>query len=172
MNSRFYLGFFFVMLGSSLLAAEPTPIALWPEKPPGEKGNLPAEKDITKPTDGQIAGKPVIRLGNVSNPTLTIFKASADKATGAAVLVCPGGAYHILALDLEGTEVCEWLNSQGITAALLKYRVPRREGVEKHAPALQDAQRAMGYLRANAQSLGINSKKIGVIGFSAGAHTS
>lgn len=169
MKSRFCIGLSLVMLGTTLFAA-PSPIALWPEKPPGEKGNLGEEKDITKPNDNIVAGKPVIRLGNVSNPTLTFYKAPADKDTGTTVLVCPGGAYHILAMDLEGTEVCEYFNSIGVNAALLKYRVPRREGLEKHAAPLQDAQRAMGYLRANAESLGIDPKRIGVIGFSAGAH--
>jgi acetyl esterase/lipase len=159
-----------LMHGMTLSAAEPASLPLWPEKPPGEKGNLGEEKDLSKPKEGLVADKPLIRLGNVSTPTLTLYKAPAGKATGAAVLVCPGGGYHILALDLEGTEVCEWLNSIGVTAALLKYRVPRRDGLEKHTAPLQDAQRAMGYLRANAQGLGIDPRRIGVIGFSAGAH--
>ena len=82
----------------------------------------------------------------------------------------PGGGYHILAMDLEGTEVCEWLNSIGITAVLLKYRVPKREGVERYVPPLQDAQRALGMVRKRAKELGIDESKIGVLGFSAGAH--
>jgi acetyl esterase/lipase len=86
--------------------------------------------------------------------------------------VCPGGGYHILALDLEGVEVCEWLNSIGVTGILLKYRVPKREGLEKHAIALQDAQRSMGLVRMNAKSWGIDSQRIGVLGFSAGGHLS
>jgi len=117
-----------------------------------------------------IAGKPVIRLGNVSKPTLTIFHAPKEHDTGAAVLVCPGGGYHILAMDLEGTEICDWLNSLGITGALLKYRVPKHEGEQRSAAALQDAQRAMGLLRHEASDLGIDPKRIGVIGFSAGGH--
>jgi acetyl esterase/lipase len=82
----------------------------------------------------------------------------------------PGGGYHVLAMDLEGTEVCSWLNSLGVTAALLKYRVPRREGKERHAPALQDAQRAMGILRRRAAEFNVDPKRIGVLGFSAGGH--
>ncbi|MDB6031633.1 MAG: xylanase [Verrucomicrobiales bacterium] len=167
---RTSLSLLLAIVGTTISAAEPTPLPLWPEKPPGEKGNLGEEKDLSKPKEGLVADKPLIRLGNVSTPTLTLYKAPAGKSTGAAVLVCPGGGYHILAMDLEGTEVCEWLNSIGVTAALLKYRVPRREGLEKHAAPLQDAQRAMGYLRANAQALGIDPHCIGVIGFSAGAH--
>ena len=146
------------------------PIVLWPTGAPGEKGGLPPEGDTSKPGEGLVSGKPIIRLGNVSSPTITVFPAPADKATGAAVMVCPGGGYHILALDLEGTEVCEWLNSIGVTAVLLKYRVPVREGQPKHGPALQDAQRAMGIIRQRAGEWGIDPARVGVLGFSAGGH--
>ncbi len=146
------------------------PIVLWPAGAPGEKGGLPPEADTSKPGEGLVSGKPIIRLGNVSSPTITVFPAPADKATGAAVLVCPGGGYHILAMDLEGTEVCEWLNSIGVTAVLLKYRVPVREGQPKHGPALQDAQRAMGIIRQRAGEWGIDPARVGCLGFSAGGH--
>src|SRR5437773_3922339 len=138
------------MLAASVRGGSPKTIELWPNGAPGEKGGLGEERDMTKPSDGLIAGKPVIRLGNVAHPTLSVYSAAPDKNTGSAVLVCPGGGYHILALDLEGTEVCEWLNSIGVTAALLKYRVPKREGLEKHVAPLQDAQRALGLLRHHA----------------------
>jgi acetyl esterase/lipase len=151
-----------------LQAAEP--LSLWPQAAPGEKGNIGEEKDFTKPTDGLVAGKPVIRLGNVSKPTVTVYRPPAGKETGTAVVVCPGGAYFILALDLEGTEVCEWLNSIGVTGVLLKYRVPKREGLEKHTAALQDAQRALGLVRHRAKEWGVDPQRIGVLGFSAGAH--
>lgn len=127
---------------------------------------------MTKPTDGMIAGKRVIRLGNVSKPTLTLYRAPKEKNTGAAVVVFPGGGYHILAMDLEGTEVCEWLNSIGVNAVLVKYRVPKRANVERHVPPLQDAQRALGLVRQHAGEWGIDPKRVGVIGFSAGAHLS
>lgn len=146
------------------------PIVLWPGGAPGEKGGLPPEADTSKPGEGLVSGKPIIRLGNVSSPTITVFPASAEKANGAAVLVCPGGGYNILALDLEGSEVCEWLNSIGVTAVLLKYRVPGREGMPKHAPALQDAQRAMGLIRKRAGEWGIDPARVGCLGFSAGGH--
>lgn len=142
-------------------------IPLWPNGAPGEKGNLGPEKDTTKPTDNLIAGKPVIRLGNVNKPTITIYPAAKP---GPAVVVFPGGGYTILAMDLEGTEVCEWLNSIGITAVLLKYRVPKRENMERYGPPLQDAQRALGMVRQRAKELGVDQSKIGVLGFSAGAH--
>ncbi len=147
-------------------------IPIWPGTAPGEKGTIGEEKDNTKPTDGKVAGKNVIRIGNVSKPTITIYQAQKNKATGAAVVVCPGGGYSILALDLEGTEICEWLNSIGVTAILLKYRVPVREGLPRYQLPLQDAQRAMGLVRSNAARLGIDPTRIGIMGFSAGAHLS
>ena len=127
---------------------------------------------MTKPNEGLVAGKYVIRLGNVSKPTLTPYLAPKEKNTGASVVVLPGGGYNILAWDLEGTEVCEWLNSFGVNAFLLKYRVPARPGLKKHVPALQDAQRAFGIVRSRAAELGIDPARVGVRGFSAGGHLS
>ncbi|MEW6157760.1 MAG: alpha/beta hydrolase [Verrucomicrobiota bacterium] len=165
------LWFMIASLAGAALASEPARVLdLWPGTPPGEKGDIGEERDMTKPADGQIAGRRVMRIGNVSKPTLSIYPAPASQNTGTAVLVCPGGAYRILAWDLEGTEVCEWLNSIGITGALLKYRVPKREGLEKHTAAFQDAQRAMGLLRSRAREFGIDPQRIGVLGFSAGGH--
>ncbi len=146
------------------------PLPLWPAKAPGETAELPPEADMTKATDRAVAGKPVVRLGNVSSPTITIYSPEPGKANGAAVVVMPGGGYSILAMDLEGTEVCAWFNSIGVTAVLLKYRVPKRGGLEKHAAPLQDAQRAVGLVRSRAAELGIDPKRIGVLGFSAGGH--
>jgi len=148
------------------------PIALWPGTPPGRIAAKGEEKDTTDAKGGKVAGKSVIRLGNVSSPTLTIYKPAAEKNSGTAVLVCPGGGYHILAMDLEGTEVCEWLNTLGVTAGLLKYRVPKSEGDPRPIEALQDAQRAMSLLRGRAEELRVDAKRIGVLGFSAGGHLS
>ena len=147
-------------------------LELWPAGAPGEKGDIGEERDVSKPNEGLVAGKPLIRLANVSHPTLTVYKPSADKDTGAAVVVCPGGGYSILALDLEGTEICEWLNSIGVTGILLKYRVPSRAGLEKHTAALQDAQRALGLVRHRSAEFSIDSSRIGILGFSAGGHLS
>jgi len=148
--------------------ADPSPIRLWPGAAPGEKGGLPAEEDTSGPKGDLIAGRAVIRIGNVTDPTIAVYRPPADRDTGTAVLVCPGGGYYILALDLEGTEVCQWLNSIGVTAVLLKYRVPRREGREPYAAPLEDAQRAMGILRTHAAEWGIDPGRIGALGFSAG----
>lgn len=156
---------------STAIAAKPSrTIEVWPGTAPGEKGDVGEEKDTTKPTDNLIAGKRVVRLGNVSKPTLTFYPAPKRKDTGTTVLVVPGGGYHILAMDLEGTEVCEWLNSVGVSAVLLKYRVPARAGLPRHAAPLQDAQRAMGVLRSRAGEFGIHPGRLGAIGFSAGGH--
>ena len=164
----------FTFLASAILpsdAAEPpVVISLWPGTAPGDKEPLGPEMDQTKPTDNLVSGKTVIRLGNVSKPTITLYRPPVEKRTGAAVVVCPGGAYHILAMDLEGTEVCEWLNSVGVSAVLLKYRVPQRPGLEKHTAALQDAQRALGIVRHRSAEWGIDPKKVGILGFSAGGH--
>jgi len=145
-------------------------IPLWPGTVPGEKAALADERDTTTSKDGLVGDKTVIRLGNVSHPTITIYRPEAAKQNGAAVVVCPGGGYHILAMDLEGTEVCEWLNSIGMTGILLKYRVPSRPGLEKHTAALQDAQRAVGLVRSRAKEFKIDPKRIGILGFSAGGH--
>lgn len=159
---------FFVSI--SLHAAAPLEMPLWPNRPPGNEPELPPEKDLTKENEGKVAGKRLIRLGNVSQPTITVYPAPPDRANGAAVLVCPGGAYMILAMDLEGTEVCERLNSLGFTAVLLKYRVPKRPNQERHLAPLQDAQRAMGLIRQHADAWKIDPRRIGVLGFSAGGH--
>jgi acetyl esterase/lipase len=164
-------------LTTSLLAQQsgwpPAPghlsLPVWPGAAPGAPASLPAEADMTTAKDNLIAGRPVVRLGNVSVPTLTLY-APKGKNTGAAVVVFPGGGYNILAIDLEGTEVCDWLNSAGITCVLLKYRVPNTGPYPKSPAALQDAQRALGLVREHATEWGIDPNRIGVLGFSAGAH--
>lgn len=156
---------------AAAFAQKPVPMNLWPNGAPGAKVNPKPEADTTTAKDNLIAGKPLIRLGNVSNPTLTVYSPSA-KNTGAAVVVFPGGGYSILALDLEGTEVCDWLTSAGVSCILVKYRVPNSGPYPKSAAALQDAQRALGMVRSHAADWHIDSNRIGVLGFSAGAHLS
>ena len=144
-------------------------IPLWPNGAPGTPPNPAPEADATTAKDNLIAGKPIIRLGNVSSPTLTVYTPQ-HKNTGAAMVVFPGGGYRILAIDLEGTEVCDWLNSAGIACVLVKYRVPDSGPYPKSSAALQDAQRALGIVRAHADEWHIDPRRIGVLGFSAGAH--
>ena len=146
-----------------------TVLTLWPNGAPGANTTTGPEKDTSTATSDLIAGKPLVRLGNVSVPTLTVF-APKGKNTGAAVVVFPGGGYNILAIDLEGTEVCDWLAARGITCVILKYRVPGTGPYPKSAEALQDAQRAVGLVREHAVEWGVDAKRVGVLGFSAGAH--
>ncbi|MCC8132333.1 MAG: alpha/beta hydrolase [Tannerellaceae bacterium] len=148
--------------------AQHNPVLLFPKGAPDETVQMVEKADIAEEADGSS----ILRITNVSEPTITIYPASGENKNAPAMVVCPGGGYSILAYDLEGDEICEWLNSIGITAVLLKYRVPRREGREKHAAPLQDVQRAIGYVRAHAKDLGIDPGRIGVMGFSAGAHLS
>ncbi len=146
------------------------PIMLWPNGAPGETKAIGEEREMTKPDDRNVDGKSVRRLTDVSAPTITVYHPKKKNATGAAVIVNPGGGYTILAMDLEGTEICAWLNTLGITAVLLKYRVPVREGLARYVPPLQDAQRAMGVVRAHAKEWHIDPNHIGMMGFSAGGH--
>ena len=154
-----------------------TEIPLWPGAVPDARPTTASELIATAPNT--VAGKPWMYIQNVTRPTLTVYSlASAN--TGAAVVVFPGGGYQILAIDLEGTEVCDWLTSRGITCVLLKYRVPHSGPSwqrdcncminPKPAPALEDAQRAMGLVRQHAAEWHIDPHKIGVLGFSAGGH--
>jgi acetyl esterase/lipase len=166
---------FSVSLFAQKPAWQPAPghltLDLWPHGAPGAVTNSAPELNTTTAKDNLIAGKPVIRLGNVSTPTLTVYSPK-QKNTGAAVVVFPGGAYRILAIDLEGTEVCDWLNTAGITCVLVKYRVPDSGPYPKSSAALQDAQRALGIVRSHAAEWHIDPNRIGVLGFSAGAHLS
>jgi acetyl esterase/lipase len=153
------------LLGVHSKAAEPVVLNLWPEGAP-EKPNvvIEPEKRIEPATP-----KDVLRVTNVTQPTITVY--SPAQQNGTAVIVCPGGGYGILAIEHEGTKVCEWLNSLGVTAILLKYRVPVRDKVPGYEP-LQDAQRAVGLVRHHAAEWGINPKRVGILGFSAGGHLS
>ena len=159
---------------------------VWQPGPGGNQVPLwPESLAIQKPESGKpeevgngsrlVAGRPWHWAGSVSRPTMTIYKPS-GRNTRAAIVVLPGGGYEAVAMDLEGTEICEWITKQGITCIVLKYRVPqawhhnRVENAPKVQLPLQDAQRAIGLLRYRAASYGIDPNKIGVIGFSAGGH--
>lgn len=153
-------------------------LPLWPDgqvmAPPKLKGPEQVSETVSK-----ASGEHWMMVQNVAVPTLTVFPAK-GRPSGTAVMVVPGGGYNVLAMDLEGSEICDWLTAQGVTCALLKYRVPAsgpnwdRECNCRDIPAvpmaLQDAQRAMGLLRAQAAHWKINPQRVGVIGFSAGGH--
>ncbi len=153
-----------------------TQIPLWPGPPPAPRPRIGAEAvhdavDANTGAKKLVGGKPYAYIENVSLPTITVFSTTA-RNTGSAVIVYPGGGFNVLAMDIEGTEVCDWLTSHGVSCVLLKYRVPcTHVGPYRECPqAHQDAQRAMRIVRSRAREWGIDSRRIGVLGFSAGAH--
>jgi acetyl esterase/lipase len=151
--------------GPTRAADKPLVVDVWPGQAPGESGKIGEEK---MEESGNVK-----RISNVTHPTLTVFRPAKDKDTGAAVVIAPGGGYNILAWDLEGTEVADWLNSIGVTGIVLKYRIPRRPDSPKdQAPpqAQMDAQRAISLVRSKAKDWGIDPRRIGMLGFSAGGH--
>ncbi len=148
------------------------PIPLWDGNAPGEPRISTPERDVTTDTDRKAAGQRISRITDITVPTLTVYQPPKEKRTGTAVLVFPGGAYRYLAIDIEGAEISEWLNTLGITAILVKYRVPAPEGAPPFSLAVQDGQRALRVVRAHAAEWGIDPRRVGVIGFSAGAHLS
>jgi acetyl esterase/lipase len=135
------------------------------EKVPGQKSEITVqEKDVSDKKDG------IIRLRDVTNPTLTIYTPK-KKTSDAAVIICPGGGYRILAFDHEGTRIAEWFAAKGVTAFVLKYRLPQPELFENaEIRPLQDAQQAIRYIKTNAKLYGVSTNKIGIMGFSAGGH--
>lgn len=176
-------------LWSGPLAAAPAPLAgvpapalemeLWPAHPPGQPLDPERPAQGSAPGRKPVAGRPWLALYNVSEPTLSLYPATAP-ANGTAVVVFPGGGYHVLAVDLEGTEICDWLVARGVACVLLKYRVPgagphwdkacQCHRMPAQPMALQDAQRAVSLLRQHAAAWRVDPARIGVIGFSAGGH--
>ena len=152
-----------------------TQVPIWPGAAPDGMPAKGPESAETTGKDSLVAGKPWVSVSNVSQPTMTVY-APTGKNTGAAVVVFPGGGYEILAIDLEGSEVCDWLTAKGITCVLLKYRVPAPRsspnwGAYPQSPiALEDAQRTLGLVRLHSAEWHIDPHKIGVLGFSAGGH--
>jgi acetyl esterase/lipase len=146
---------------------KPSFLNVWPGKAPGETKEI-GKEGFREPTGKERAN--VQRLENVSVPTLTLYEVKGPNKNGCAVIVAPGGGYNILAWDLEGTEVAEWLNTLGVTAFVLKYRVPKREGYQNNEPPLMDAQRAVSLIRSRASEFGIDPARLGMLGFSAGGN--
>ena len=170
--------FAFGGFGAPTPAWQPSPghtqVPIWPGRVPDAQPVAGPEESATV-KDHLVAGRPWTEVGRVSRPTMTVYSPP-EKNTGAAVVVFPGGGYQILAIDLEGTEVCDWLTAKGITCVLLKYRVPGEGQYPKSGPypkspmALEDAQRTVGLVRFHAAERHIDPHKIGVLGFSAGGH--
>jgi len=151
------------------LHAQQTTLSLWPNGNPESYSGNP-ETDITKTTDRLVEGKALQHLTNISKPTLAFYPAPSNNNTGATLVVFPGGGYRILAYDLEGTEVCTWLNSIGMNCALIKYRVPMEKRFPESTADLEDAQQAVRLTRSHAAEWHLDPHRIGVLGFSAGGH--
>src|SRR5438128_2599784 len=174
--------FAFGGLSAQTPAWQPSPghtqVPIWPGAVPDAQPVADPEYATTVMGD-MVAGRPWVEVGNVSRPTMTVYSPK-GKNTDVAVVVFPGGGYSVLAIDLEGTEVCDWLTSRGITCVLVKYRVPDSGpawhdncqcNIHPKAPsALEDAQRTVGLVRFHAAEWHIDPHKIGVLGFSAGGH--
>ena len=157
-----------LLLTLTVLALSPCSaeeIEIWPNSLPEGSvtiGEKQAETLRSKTTSERIAF--------VDRPTLTVFPADKEKANGCAVIICPGGGYNILAWPKEGLEVAQWFNSIGVTAFVLKYRVPRRDPERIHWEPMQDVQRSIRLVRHRAKNWGIDPGRIGTLGFSAGGH--
>ncbi len=155
----------FVLLAAGLSAQVADPIRVWPGKAPDEPAGIEAKK--AKAVTGSDG---VIRIPYVDTPELHHFPAPPAKATGTCVIVCPGGGYGKLAWNKEGTEVATWLNTLGVEAVVLKYRVPRRDRDKPHPWPLQDLRRSIRIVRSKAADWKIDADRVGIMGFSAGGH--
>jgi acetyl esterase/lipase len=159
-----------LFMASRALGTDPLIVDVWPGKTPADVGIRGEETSRIHPSP--IVG-PTKLITNVTRPTLTVYQPDEDKNAGTAMIICPGGGYWDLYWELEGEEVAAWLNSLGMTGIILKYRCPRRPGEAKGEPPpgpLLDAQRAVSLVRSRATEWGIDPKRIGIVGFSAGGH--
>ncbi|QVY66763.1 alpha/beta hydrolase [Polaribacter sp. Q13] len=153
--------FFFMMISFGKLLAQNEVIPLWKTIP----------NSIETSEKESLEQGAIIKIFKVKKPTLEVYAPAKNNATDKAIIICPGGGYNFLAYDWEGTDMAKWFNSKGITAFVLKYRLPNSKSlITSNKAPLQDAQRAIRWVRFNAKKMGINPNKIGVIGFSAGGH--
>jgi acetyl esterase/lipase len=154
---------------TSPLPGQQQPILLWPNGNPEPSKVVGPEIDPTTDANRMVSGKPTVRVANISHPSMIPYLASPATNTGAAALVFPGGGFQHLSYDMEGTEVCAWLNSIGMNCVVVKYRVPERGRFPENPEDLEDVQQAMRITRSHAAEWHIDAHRIGVIGFSAGA---
>ncbi len=156
-----FLFTFLICVSITVSAQIPDTLFLWPDEVPGS--SLPKNPPVQTPD----TSRGIIRLTNITNPLLEVFESEASHKNGGALIIAPGGAYQYLAYNFEGTPIAKWLNTLGYTAFVLQYRTP-----DKELEALYDIQRAIRVVRGNAEKWGIDTDKIGVIGFSAGGSLS
>lgn len=149
------------------IAQPPMTMKLWPNGAPGTPTTKEPETIANHPELNGTRGN-ITRVTNITDPTLTLYAANSPNS-GAAIVVFPGGGYRWLSMDIEGSEVCDWFTRAGLTCIVAKYRVPQA-GDSRHQQPLQDAQRAVGLVREHAKEWNINPERVGVLGFSAGAH--
>jgi acetyl esterase/lipase len=148
-----------------LAAAEPVTLKLWPDGPPSP---MTPTSEATAKLIQSYGGVTPTRLSNITDPTITLYRP--EKPNGTSVVVAPGGGFMFLSYSFEGTQVCEWLNSIGVTAVLLKYRTPTRDDADPYKLPVQDAQRAIGLVRHHATEWALDPKRVGLLGFSAGGN--
>jgi len=154
-----------ILLLTTIVQGQDLTLKLWPQGVPGSK-DTPSYREVTQMND---RNKP--RVSRVTDPELLVYFAPKETATGAAVVICPGGGYGVLAIDHEGYDIAKWLNSMGVAGIILKYRLPSDEIMkDKSIGPLQDVQEAIRTVRRNASKWNLKSDKIGVMGFSAGGH--
>jgi acetyl esterase/lipase len=162
--TRILIGTMLLCFAALFASAQSQTVKVWPDGPPGAKAD-PNYREET-PMD-----KGIPRVVRVTDPVLLVYLPAPEKANGAAVVICPGGGYGVLAVDHEGYAIAAWLNDMGVAGIVLKYRLPSDAIMEdKSVGPLQDAQEAIRIVRRRADEWHINPKRIGIIGFSAGGH--
>ena len=167
--SIFALALVALVVGQTAIGQEQHPeLPIWPKGLP--KGAVVVDADKAKELIEATKVHPKGHILFVDTPTLTVHLAPEESANGSAVVICPGGGYNVLAWQHEGVELAEWFNSIGVSAFILKYRVPRRIEGNIHWEPMQDVQRAIRLVRHEAEKYKIDANRIGVLGFSAGGH--
>lgn len=154
-----------ILFNFALAASEPLTLKLWPDGPPT---TMAPKSEATEKLIKSYGGPQPNRVTDVTDPTITVYRP--ENPNGASVIVAPGGGYMFLSYAHEGTQVCEWLNSLGVTGILLKYRTPTRDEKEAFTLPVQDAQRALGLVRKHAAEWNLDAKRVGLLGFSAGGN--